>query len=98
MEARRYSERYTREADELNERETRSRAEGQPIDDLQIRRMSSFLKSYGEMRKGEEFVMREVRSRGRERVRFLVGGALLVLALLMAPVAWRRLRSATVVR
>jgi zinc/manganese transport system permease protein len=80
-----YAERYRREAERLNELETRSRAEGQPLDDLVVRRISSFIKSYTEMRKGEEFVQREVRSRARERIRWLAGGAMLLIAFATAP-------------
>ena len=80
-----YAERYRRQADELNERETRSRAEGQPLDDLVVRRISSFIKSYSEMRRGEEFVKREVRGRARERIRWVVGGVMLLAALAIAP-------------
>ena len=69
----------------MNELETRSRAEGQPLDDLVVRRISSFIKSYTEMRKGEEFVQREVRSRARERIRWLAGGAMLLIAFATAP-------------
>jgi zinc/manganese transport system permease protein len=86
-----YAARYRRQADELNERETRSRAEGQPLDDLLVRRISSFIKSYTEMRRGEEFVKREVRGRARERVRWIAGGAMLLLALVIAPGLLRRL-------
>ena len=39
-----------------------------------LRRISSFLKSYGEMRRGEEFVMREV-ARTRARTRALGRGS-----------------------
>jgi zinc/manganese transport system permease protein len=57
--------------------------------------MSSFVRSYGEMRRGEEFVMREVRSRARERLRWAMGPIMLGLGLLIAPgvlgFAWRRL-------
>ena len=45
----------------------------------------------GEMRRGEEFVMDEVRARARERVRWLVAAGLLALALIVAPLPWRRL-------
>jgi zinc/manganese transport system permease protein len=83
--ARAYAERYRREADALNEMETRSRAEGQALDDLLVRRISSFIKSYSEMRRGEEFVQREVRARARERIRWVVGGALLLIAFAMIP-------------
>ena len=55
-------------------------------------RISSFLKSYGEMRKGEQFVMAEVRARARERVRWSASLGLLAFALLLAPIPWRRLR------
>ena len=72
------AQRYRREADKLNEREARSRWQGQALDEMEVRRISSFLKSYGEMRKGEQFVMREVRVRARERVRWLLGGALVL--------------------
>ncbi len=75
------AERYRREADQLNERESRSRWQGRVLDEMEVRRISSFLKSYGEMRKGEQFVMREVRSRARERVRWYLGGALVVLGI-----------------
>ena len=66
--------------------------EGEALDDFSIGRISSFLKSYGEMRKGEQFVMGEVRARARERVRWSASFGLLALALLFAPIVWRRLR------
>ena len=50
-----------------------------------MRRISSFLKSYGEMEKGERFVMREVRSQARERVRWVGGGVVALLGLLALP-------------
>jgi zinc/manganese transport system permease protein len=80
-----YAERYLRQAEQLNARETESRARGQVLDDAQVQRISSFLKSYGEMRRGEQYVMREVRSRARERIRWWVGAVLLVSALLITP-------------
>lgn len=90
--ARDYAERYRIEAERLNESEIRNRSQGEALDDYMVRRISSFLKSYGEMRKGEQFVMNEVRARARERVRWIAGPALLVLALLSAPLSWRQLR------
>ena len=71
--------------------EKRSRTEGEALDDFGVARISSFLKSYGEMRKGEQFVMAEVRARARERVRWGASLGLLAFALLLAPVRWRRL-------
>jgi zinc/manganese transport system permease protein len=83
--ASRSAERYRGEAERLNAMETRSRAQGEALDDNFVRRISSFLKSYGEMIRGEEFVMREVRARARERMRWLIGAILLGLGLLVAP-------------
>jgi zinc/manganese transport system permease protein len=88
-----YAEHYRIEAERLNDAEKRSRTEGDAIDDVSVARISSFLKSYGEMRKGEQFVMGEVRARARERVRWGLAPALLALALLLAPVPWHRLRA-----
>ncbi|MEA2986805.1 MAG: zinc/manganese transport system permease protein, partial [Alphaproteobacteria bacterium] len=83
---------YRLEAEKLNEVERRNRTEGAALDDFSIRRISSFLKSYGEMRKGEQFVMGEVRARARERIRWAGSLGLLALALLFAPIGWRTLR------
>jgi zinc/manganese transport system permease protein len=88
-----YAERYRVEAERLNDMERRNRTEGPPLDDFGVARISSFLKSYGEMRKGEQFVMGEVRARARERVRWIGGFGLAALALLLAPVPWRRVRA-----
>jgi len=71
--------------------ERRNRTEGAALDDFSVARISSFLKSYGEMRKGEQFVMGEVRARARERIRWGVSLGLLASALLFAPVSWRQL-------
>jgi zinc/manganese transport system permease protein len=87
-----YAERYRAEAEQLNDREKRNRTERVPLDDYGVARISSFLKSYGEMRKGEQFVMDEVRARARERVRWVAGVGLLVFALLFAPIPWQRVR------
>jgi zinc/manganese transport system permease protein len=83
--AHQYAERYRLEAERLNEVETRSRSQGAALDDYMVARISSFLKSYGEMRRGEEFVMHEVRARARERVRWFAGAAMLAIALLIGP-------------
>jgi zinc/manganese transport system permease protein len=93
VDASEYAERYHREAEQLNDKERRNRTEGEALDDFSVARISSFLKSYGEMRKGEQFVMGEVRARARERIRWGVSLGLLAAALLFAPVSWRRLRA-----
>ena len=77
--AEQHAERYRSEADRLNEKEAKSRWQGEGISDYDVRRISSFLQSYNEMRKGEEFVKREVRARARERIRW-AGGALFIVA------------------
>ena len=88
-----YAERYLREAERLNEREARSRFDGKPLDDYELARMSSFIKSYNEMRRGEEFVMREVRGRARARARWIAGALAIALALLLAPGSFTCARS-----
>ena len=89
-----YAERYRTEAEQLNDLERRNRTEGEALDDFAVARISSFLKSYGEMRKGEQFVMGEVRARARERVRWPAALVLLAGAILLAPLPWRRLGGA----
>jgi zinc/manganese transport system permease protein len=83
--ARQYAERYRAEAERMNDVETRSRAQGEALSDEMVARMSSVVRSYGEMRRGEEFVMREVRSRARERLRWLAGPVMLLFGLMIAP-------------
>ncbi len=92
LDASAYAERYRAEAEQLNDMEKRTRTEGAALDDFALARISSFLKSYGEMHKGEQFVMTEVRARARERVRWGLSLGLLVLAV-MAVFPWRRLRA-----
>jgi len=87
-----YAARYGAEAEQVNTMEKRKRTEGETLDDFSIARISSFLKSYGEMVKGEQFVMQEVRAQARERIRWAGGFGLLALAMVIAPVPWRRWR------
>src|SRR5262249_55445823 len=84
-----YAARYGAEAEQLNERERRSRTQGETLDDFSIARISSFLKSYGEMQKGEQFVMQEVRAKARERIRWIGAFVLMAFALAVAPISWR---------
>jgi len=84
-----YAARYNAEAEQLNAQEKGRRTEGDTLDDFSIARISSFLKSYGEMQKGEQFVMQEVRARARERIRWVGAFGLMMLALLGAPFSWR---------
>jgi zinc/manganese transport system permease protein len=86
-----YSERYRLEAERLNDKEAKSRWQGEALSDYDVRRISSFLQSYNEMRKGEEFVKREVRARARTRMRWAIAAVLLIGACAIVP--WRSLRT-----
>ncbi len=81
VEAAGFSERYRDDAAKLRAREEERRWNGEPLDEVEVRRIGSFLKSYNEMIRGEEFVMREVRSRAREQNRWWISGILVLLAL-----------------
>jgi zinc/manganese transport system permease protein len=91
QDANEYAERHRLAAEQLIELERGRRTQGEALDDMEVRRISSFLKSYAEMRKGEQFVMGEVRARARERIRWSASLGLLAVALLFAPLPWRRL-------
>jgi len=70
QDAQKYITRYKGELDRLGEMEARNRYENNQTDDFLVQKISSFQQSYNEMIKGESFVMREVRSRARERLRW----------------------------
>ena len=84
-EAGREAERYRTLSAQLSRKEQDSRWQGAALDDLQVRRISSFMQSYNEMRKGEEFVKREVRSRARGAARWWLGALFMLAGLLIAP-------------
>lgn len=86
-----YAKRYSGEMKRLATLEARSRWQGAAIDDETIRKISSFQQSYNEMIKGERFVMQEIRSRARERLRWpiLVTVVGLFAALLVLSPFWR---------
>jgi zinc/manganese transport system permease protein len=86
QEAEQYAERYRQSAARLNASEAERRWKGDALDDYEVRRIASFLKSYQEMIGGETFVVREVRSRARESKRFAIGGVLMLAAI---AIAWR---------
>jgi len=76
--------RHAGEAERLNARETQGRA-GDAMDEMEVRKLSSYVRSYAEMRNGELFVMGEVRGRARERLRWWLGPLLAVLGLAVLP-------------
>jgi zinc/manganese transport system permease protein len=82
--AQRYADRYRGEAESLRAREVERRWKGEPMDELELRRVASFLKSYNEMIVGETYVIREVRGRAREASRWWLGIAMLLAAALAA--------------
>ena len=86
--ARRDATRFRGEAERLNLIEVESRSAG-TVDDEKLRRIASFLKSYNEMHKGEQFVSREVVARARERNRGWIGGVLVLAAVLVGSIAKR---------
>ena len=90
-EAEREAERYRALAAQLSRTEQDSRWQGAALDDMQVRRISSFMQSYNEMRKGEEFVKREVRSRAREAARWWLGALLAIAGLLL--MLWHKYRN-----
>jgi len=93
QDAKAHAERYREAAERLNDTEARSRYQGKALDDYELARVASFLKSYHEMRRGEEFVMREMRSRARERARWTVGALAIAIALFLAPGCFAKMRS-----
>ena len=84
-EAQEEAARHAGEAERLNAVEARSRAGGAALDETEVRKLSSYVRSYAEMRNGELFVMGEVRGRARERARWWLGPLLAVLGLVALP-------------
>ena len=82
-----YEARYRVEAEKLRTREAERRWKGEPLDEIEVRKIASFLKSYNEMMQGERFVVREVTARSRESRRGWIGAVLMLAALVAAP--WR---------
>jgi zinc/manganese transport system permease protein len=80
-EAAQFAERYRGEAAKLRAREEERRWKDEPLDEVEVRRIGSFLKSYNEMTRGEEFVVRETRGRAREKNRWWIAGVMVLLAL-----------------
>jgi zinc/manganese transport system permease protein len=87
-EAAREAERYRTLAAQLSRKEQDSRWQGAALDEMQVRRISSFMQSYNEMRKGEEFVKREVRARARDAARWWLAALFIVVGVVITP--WRK--------
>jgi zinc/manganese transport system permease protein len=61
------------ESARMNDVERARRWQGGDLPDDEVRRLSSYVKSFQEMRKGEQFVQREIRNKARERQRWAIG-------------------------
>jgi zinc/manganese transport system permease protein len=96
VDAENYANRYREAAAQLRAKESERRWKGETLDEAEVRRIASFLKSYNEMVGGETYVVREVRSRAREARRAAIGAVLLLAAIAVAwlPSLWRRRRGA----
>ena len=75
--------RYLAEGARLTAMEAKSRWQGSVMDEETIRKISSFQQSYNEMIAGERFVMREMRSRARERLRWPMAVAVVFTVMLL---------------
>ena len=80
-----HAARYRAEAEKLRAREAERRWKGAPLEEEEVRRVASFLKSYNEMANGEAFVVREVRGRARAARRLPIALAQLLVAAFAAP-------------
>ncbi len=69
------------ESARMNELERASRWQGSDLSDDDVRRLSSYVQSFQEMRAGERFVQREIRNKARERQRWVIGVPLALVSL-----------------
>ncbi len=69
------------ESSRIGQFERESRWQGSELTDDEVRRLASYVQSFQEMQKGEQFVQREIRNRARERQRWAIGVPLLLIAL-----------------
>ncbi|MEH2549225.1 ferric-dicitrate binding protein FerR (iron transport regulator) [Bradyrhizobium sp. AZCC 2262] len=70
------------QATELTNLERQSRWQGAELSDEAVRRLSTFQQAFNEMARGEEFVLKSLSARARERERWDVGAPLLTVAVL----------------
>ncbi len=96
VDAERYAKRYRDESARLRALEAERRWKGESLDEVEVRRVSAFLKSYNEMINGETFVVREVRARAREAHRLAIAAPLLLAGLAIAWLPGLRRRRQTV--
>ncbi len=80
-EAMRDAQRYRAEVERLNRTEQTSRYQGRELSADEVRRLASYMQSFSEMQRGEQFVQAVLRRRARERERWWVGVPLVVVGL-----------------
>jgi zinc/manganese transport system permease protein len=74
--------------------ERQSRWQGAPLSDDAVRRIGAFQQAFNEMARGEDFVVKSLSTRARERERWYVGPATLAAAVLgLVTVVPRRVRA-----
>jgi hypothetical protein len=83
---------YRKRVEDLNRQENESRWKGDQLTEEQLQKVSSFLKIYNEMIRGENYVLREVVGRAKERNRFYIAAVFFLLSGLLLPFKyWRKL-------
>jgi zinc/manganese transport system permease protein len=83
---------YRKRVEDLNRQENESRWKGDQLTEEQLQKVSSFLKIYNEMIRGENYVLREVVARAKERNRFYIAAVFFLLSGLLFPFKyWRKL-------
>jgi len=83
---------YKKRIEELNSQENESRWKGSQLTEEQIQKVSSFLRIYNEMIRGENYVLREVIGRARERSRYTIAIIYLLLGAIFIPISfWKNL-------
>ena len=86
--ASRDAEHYRQEAQKLNGMERDSRWHGAELSDYELQRLSSYTKSFQEMRNGELFVQKEMRNKARERQSWALGIPVLAVSLAVLGIVW----------
>jgi zinc/manganese transport system permease protein len=80
-----HSIKYKKRVEDLNKQENDSRWKNEQLTEEQLQNVSSFLKIYNEMIKGENYVLREVVGKAKERNRFYIAAVFFLLSGLLLP-------------
>ena len=78
---------------QLSLSERQSRWQGEELSDTAVRRIGSFQQTFNEMLRGEDFVLKSLSGRARQRERWYIGPPLLIIAMIglfaLLPDKWR---------